>query len=61
MSNPKPPAPERESPTPSPRRENVPPRPGQPPDEPTTTVLVVMAYALVATSTPGATSVKRPI
>src|SRR5919204_222034 len=33
----------------------------QPPDEPTTTVLVVTAYPLVATSTPGATSVKRPI
>src|SRR5215470_13584664 len=33
----------------------------QPPAEPTTTVLVVMANPLVATSTPGATSVKRPI
>jgi hypothetical protein len=33
----------------------------QPPDEPITTVLVVMAYALVATSTPGAISVNRPM
>src|SRR5437016_2697693 len=30
----------------------------QPPPDPITTVLVVMAYVLVATSTPGATSVK---
>jgi hypothetical protein len=30
------------------------------PEEPNTTVLVVMAYELVATSTPGVTSVKRP-
>jgi hypothetical protein len=30
----------------------------QPPEEPTTTVLVVIAYELVATSTPDAISVK---
>src|SRR5438477_559697 len=33
----------------------------QPPDAPTTTVLVVTAKSLVATSTPGAISVRRPI